>query len=206
MERTRPGSLIDFHSGNNFEPAYGLSSRANQYMEHFPYVNSLWFGEGYDYNESPDYWLVEISGIPFGLYGEMLQGGGNPWRGMLYGMTNRLGWQGDPRPIWKLWDAFGIQDARMIGYWDRACPVKTDRDDVLATVYAKQGTALVALASWAKEPVNATLDIDWAALGLDPKQAVIEAPSVEGLQESRMFSQSEPMPVEPGRGWLIVLK
>ena len=56
-------------------------------MEHFPYINSLWFGEGYDYDETPDYWLVEISGIPFGLYGEMLKGGGNPWRGMLYGMT-----------------------------------------------------------------------------------------------------------------------
>ena len=84
-------------------------SPANKYMEHFPYINSLWFGEGYDYNESPDYWLVEISGIPFGLYGEMLEGGGNPWRGMVYGMTNRLGWGGDPRPIWKFWDDFGIQ-------------------------------------------------------------------------------------------------
>ena len=61
-------------------------------MEHFPYINSLWFGEGYDYNAPPDYWLVEISGIPFGLYGEMLEGDGNPWRGMVYGMTDRLGW------------------------------------------------------------------------------------------------------------------
>ncbi|MCX5756909.1 MAG: DUF6067 family protein [Candidatus Hydrogenedentes bacterium] len=205
MERTRPGSLIDFHSGNNFAPEYGLSSPANQYMEHFPYIDSLWFGEGYDYNETPDYWLVEISGIPFGLYGEMLQGGGNPWRGMVYGMTNRYGWQGDPRAIWKLWDAFGIQDARMIGYWDKACPVKTGRTDVLATAYVKQGRTLVALASWAQEPANVTLAIDWAALGLDPSQAKIQAPVVEGFQQERALAVTDPIPVEPGKGaWLFI--
>ena len=47
--------------------------------------------------------------------GEMLQKGGNPWRGMVYGMTSRLPWAGDPRPLWKVWDEFGIADARMIG-------------------------------------------------------------------------------------------
>jgi len=36
-----------------------------------------------------DYWLTEVSGIPFGLMGEMLQDGGHPYRGMLYGMTAR---------------------------------------------------------------------------------------------------------------------
>ncbi len=79
MDRARPGSLIDFHSGNNFHEQYGLSNCANQYMEHFPYIDSLWFGEGFEYNnEGPDYWLVEISGIPFGLMGEMMHGGANP--------------------------------------------------------------------------------------------------------------------------------
>ena len=77
MDRTRPGCLIDFHCGDEFIRACSISA-ANKYMEHFPYINSLWFGECYDYNEPPDYWLVEISGIPFGLYGEMLEGGGNP--------------------------------------------------------------------------------------------------------------------------------
>ena len=48
--------------------------------------------------------------------GEMLQDGGNPWRGMIYGMTSRLPWAGDPTHIWKVWDDFGIQGSRMIGY------------------------------------------------------------------------------------------
>ena len=42
----------------------------------------------------------------------------------------------------------------MIGYWDQACPVRTGRKDVLATAYVKPGKTLVALASWAAEPVD----------------------------------------------------
>ena len=131
---------------------FGLNSSANHYAEHFPFVDSLWFGEAFNYEDgSPEYWLTEISGIPFGLYGEMLEGGGNPWRGMLYGMSSRLGWWAgaDPRPIWKLWDDFGIAGADMIGYWDPGCPVRTDCKDVLATVYRRKGRSLIALASWA---------------------------------------------------------
>ena len=74
-------------------------------------MDKLWFVESFRYNQmSPDAWLVEVSGIPFGLMGDMLQGGGNRWLGMVYGMTARMPWTGaaDPRPVWKVWDDFGI--------------------------------------------------------------------------------------------------
>jgi len=205
MDRERSGCLIDFHSGNNFHPQYGLSNCATQYMEHFPYIDSLWFGEGFDYDESPDFWLIEISGIPFGLYGEMLQNNGNPWRGMIYGMTNRLGWGGDPRAIWKIWDDFGIQDARMIGYWDQACPVKTDSKDVLATVYRRKGKSLISIASWAKEPVTCKLDVDWNSLGLNADKATFFASEIPNFQSSNIFKPSDSIPIEPGRGWLLIV-
>lgn len=205
MDRARPGCLIDFHSGNEF-PFGGLKiSPANKYMEHFPYLNSLWFGEGYDYNAAPDYWLVEISGIPLGLYGEMLQGGGNPWRGMVYGMTSRLGWGGNPRPIWKVWDDFGIQHSRMRGYWEQACPVRTGHKEILATAYVRKGRTLVALASWAKEPRQVKLAIDWEALGLDPRKANLFAPAVQAFQPAALFKPTDAIPVAPARGWLLIL-
>ena len=49
-------------------------------MEHFPYLNRLWFGEYFDYEKNkPDFFfLTEVSGIPFGLMGEMLQNDGKP--------------------------------------------------------------------------------------------------------------------------------
>ncbi|MBN1344088.1 MAG: hypothetical protein JXQ73_15490 [Phycisphaerae bacterium] len=205
MDRARPGCLIDFHSGNNFHPNYGLSNCANQYMEHFPYVDSTWFGEGFDYNETPDYWLVEISTLPFGVFGEMLQGGGNPWRGMIYGMTGRYYQGADPGRIWKVWDDFGIQDAEMIGYWAASCPVRTDCPNVLVTVYKKKGKALVSLASWAKDSVRCRLAIDWKALGLDPTKAKLYAPPIRAFQPAALYRPTDPIPVGPGRGWLLVL-
>jgi hypothetical protein len=206
LDRIRPGSLLDVHCGDSFNYGNMRCSTVNTYLEHCPYVNSLWPGEGYDYNEPPDFWLTEISGLPFGLFSEMLQGGGNPWRGMLYGMTNRLPWCGDPRPIWKIWDEFGIQQARMIGYWDKTCPVRTGRDDVLATAYVRGGQTLVSLASWAKEPVRCRLAIDWQALGLDPARACLRAPAITGFQPPAVLQPTETVPVYPGRGWLLLIE
>ena len=203
--RGNPQATIDVHSANQFNPRDGFASSANLYLEHFPFIDRLWFGEYFDYNSPPDYWLVEMSGIPFGLMGEMLQDGGNPWRGMLYGMTNRLPWAGDPRPIWHFWDRYEIEKSRMIGYWVPSTPIKTGRGDVLATTYKENGRALVALASWAKESASVRLQIDWKALGLDSSSALIHAPAIENFQEEKAFKPEETIPVAPGKGWLLVI-
>jgi len=175
-------------------------------MEHFPYINSLWYGEGYDYNESPDYWLVEISGIPFGLFGETLQDNGNPWRGMLYGMTARYYQGADPKHIWKVWDDLGIHDAEMIGYWVPSCPGKADHEGILATVYRKKDRSLISIASWAKESIACRLRIDWAALGMNPRNASLSAPEIPDFQKETRFAPSPEIPMEPGRGWLLLLE
>ncbi|MBN1346856.1 MAG: hypothetical protein JXQ73_29460 [Phycisphaerae bacterium] len=205
LDRDRPGCLIDLHSWNHFNDLAGFANCANMYLELMPYVNSIWFGEGFNYNETPDYWLVEISGIPFGVFGEMLQDGGNAWRGMIYGMTTRIYGGHNPSEIWKLWDAFGIGEAKMIGYWDASCPVRTDNKDVLATAYCKEGKTLVSIASWAKERVECRLKIDWAALGLDASKASLFAPWVKGFQPTAVFKPTEAIPVSPGKGWLLIV-
>ena len=203
----RPG-IIDLHSANQFNPRDGFVPSALLYLEHFPYLDRLWFGEYFDYEKGPpDFFLVEVSGIPFGLMGEMLQDGGNPWRGMVYGMTNRMPWSADadPRPLWRAWDAFGMRGTRMIGYWVDSSPVRTGRADVLATVYRKDGAALVALASWAEADADVALTVDWRALGIDPDAATVTAPEIAAFQPARTFAPGEPIPVAKGKGWLLVL-
>jgi hypothetical protein len=207
LDRGRPGALIDLHSANQFNPRDGFASSANLYLEHFPYLNRLWFGEYFDYNSAPEYWLIEMSGIPFGLMGEMLQDGGNPWRGMVYGMTNRLPWSGqDPSRLWRVWDEFAIGEAEMFGYWSPNCPVKTGHPHVLATAYVKKGGVLVSLASWAKEKTDVRLDIDWQALGITENDAKITAPLIADFQPEAAFQPGDPIPVEPGKGWLLIVK
>lgn len=207
LDRAADSCLIDFHSGNNFRSQYGMNSPANQYMELFPYINSLWLGEDYNYNESPDYWLVEISGIPFGLYSEMLNGCGNAYRGMVYGMTSRLGWTScDPSAIWKLWDAFGIKKAKMMGYWDPDNPVKPDNKDIKVTVYERQDSLLIAYASWAKDQVTLTLDVDWKKLGINPADIQITAPYIKNFQEESVYSDLKNINVSAGGGGIILIK
>jgi len=206
LDRNRPGALIDLHSANQFNVRDGFANSANLYLEHFPYLNRLWFGEYFDYDAPPDFWMVEVSGIPFGLMGEMLQDGGNPWRGMLYGMTSRLPWAGDPTALWEVWDGFGMDDAAMKGYWASSCPVKTGREDVLATAYVKSDAVMIALAGWAPEAVKCRLQIDWEALGMDPGSTRLVAPAVRDFQPEAEFSPKDPIPVAPGKGWLLILR
>ena len=127
---------------------------------------------------------------------------------MIYGMTNRMPWSdnADPRPIWKVWDDFGMQGTKMIGYWVDDNPVRTTNDKVLATVYKKNGTALVSIASWAGEDVNVKLNIDWQKLGIDPSKAKIVAPAVKNFQSAQTFSIDGDIPVAKGKGWLLIIK
>jgi hypothetical protein len=206
LDRNRPAALIDLHSANQFNPRDGFANSANLYLEHFPYLNRLWFGEYFDYNFSPDFWLVEVSGIPYGLMGEMLEKGGNPWRGMIYGMTARLPWAGDPTPVWELMDDFGMKGSTMKGYWSDDCPVTTDKPGVLATVYQKAGKAFVAVASWEPQPVACKLTINWKALSIDSSKAILRARPAKDFQPERAFSPHDPIPVDPGKGWLLVIE
>jgi len=209
LDRNRPNARIDLHSWNHFNEVAGFANNANLYMENFPYIDRLWFGEVFDYETtSPDYWLVEISGIPFGLMGEMLgdDRGGNVYRGMVYGMTNRLPWSGDPRNLWKLWDAFGMQGSEMIGYWDAQAPVKTDQRDILATAYVKKKKALIAVASWNKARQKVKLTIDWKKLGMDGRKAKITAPEVENFQAAARFAATDAIPIDPAKGMLLIIQ
>jgi hypothetical protein len=205
MMRGNPGAMIDLHSANQFNDKDGYTNSANLYMEHFPYIDRLWFGEYFDYNASPDYWMTEVAGIPFGLMGEMLQDGGNQWRGLIYGMTSRAPWSGDPTNIWKLVDDFGIQQSEMIGYWVEGCPVKTGRPDILATVYQSKGKALIAIASWAAGPARISLDIDWKALGIDPAKAKFTLPAVKGFQDAGEIRVGDSFTVPSGKGLAIIV-
>ncbi|MFC5740987.1 glycoside hydrolase domain-containing protein [Dyella tabacisoli] len=209
LQRHREQPLIDLHSASQYNPRDGHINSALLYMELFPYIDRLWFGEEFDYEKtSPSYWLTEMSGIPYGLMGEMLQHDGNPWRGMLFGMTSRLGWSAgsDPRPLWKLWDSFGIEQADMIGWWVHDAPVQTGRDDVLATSYVRKGKTMIALASWAPQQTTVSLKIDWKALGLQPGKLKLTAPAVENFQPAATFRPGDAIPLEPGKGWLLILE
>ena len=197
---------IDFHSWNHFNAMAGFTNCLNLYMDLLPYIDLVWIGEMRDYNRLPDHWLIEVSGIPFGLTGQMLNDGGNPWRGMLYGITNRPGWAGDPSQLWKFWDAYGIQSKTMVGYWDIQNPVKTGNDMAKATLYRGSTQSIIAVAGWGTNDITCVLKVDWKSLGLDPAGCLVSMPGIPGFQEGRQNVALDRLTIPAGKGFLIVVE
>lgn len=204
----RPNAKLDFHTCNHFEdsPSLGFGYGHNMliYMDLLPYLDSLWVGEGYDYDAAdPEYLLTEISGIPFGVMSEMLEGKCNPWRGMLLGMTSRYPYCiafGGPSPV-PLWNARkDFEEAQMIGFWEENAPVSADRGDVLCTTYLDPSTGrmLLCLASFAQGEASFRLKGDSLA------GKCIFAPEIEGIQKARTLSENESITL-PEKGGIILI-
>jgi hypothetical protein len=122
---------------------------------------------------------------------------------MLYGMTARKYGDTDPRPVWRMMGDFGIADSRMLGYWLDDAPVRTGRDDILATTYVRHDRVLIALASWSDKDQVVSLRIDKNALGLGTKLEA-STPAVKGLQDAGPVDLSA-VRVPAGKGlWVVV--
>lgn len=202
MAEYRPTAVIDLHSNTGYS-----IGPANQYTDFFPYVDRLWFGESFRYNQmTPDEWFVTFSGIPFGQMSEMLQDGGNRFLGMVYGATGRHSYiRCSPAPVWALWQSFGIEQAQMLGYWDEACPVKTNNELVKATAFVKEGKTLVSVGNFSDKAATVTLTYDLKAMGLDPAKLKIETPAVKNFQAEATIQANQPLTINPKEGLLLVL-
>jgi len=189
--------MIDLHSNT----AFSLGS-ANQNMEMFPYIDKTWFGEGFNFDLMPaDFWLTEVSGIPFGIPNDILMHMSvNNKRGMIYAMTHRGFY-----PIWKLWDEFGISDSKMVGYWDAHPLVQTNNEQIKATSYVKSGSVLIVLGSWSNQKEKVKLQLDWKRLGLEPNKVKLRSPEIEGYQRSREINMSETLTIEPKNDLIIII-
>lgn len=161
--------LIDMHMWNHEEKRAGDVSCLNLYCELLPFLDSIWLGEGFFYKKySPEYMLCEVSGIPYGVPGQMLQDGGDLYEGMLYGMNNRYGWgHKNAVDMYKVWDEFEIEESKMLGYWNGKNPILTDNENVLTTVYLKKDCALLSVYNFSNKKENFNFNINKELLGFD---------------------------------------
>ncbi len=207
IDNTRPEGRIDLHSWNHFNDWAGWTNCLNLYMDMLPYFDLVWIGEGRDYNRAPDHWLVEVSGIPFGLPGQMLEGGGNPWRGMVYGITNRAGWvRNSPEHLWKFFDDYRLSEKELAGYWDSDCPVKCNNNSCKASLFRGSDSSVIAVANWTDKNNQVTIDVDWNRLGINPEKVGIFMPAIKDFQEEKENVSLTNLIVPGFRGFLIVLK
>jgi len=173
FKKTNPNAVIDAHHGTTL-----LTSPMTDCMLVLPFIDSIWHGEGFPYDMfDPWAWLVEISGLPFGVPSEMLAGEQYFDRGMLFGIWPRMGWGAGTekqQKLWKFFDRFGIENAEMLGWWERDNGVTIDRPDtyVTAFVHPDNGVLLVIsswhppLQHWVGDSIDVTLALDRGILAL----------------------------------------
>ena len=206
IDGNRPNGSMDLHSWNHFNNWAGFTNCLNLYMDLLPYFDLVWIGEGRNYNRMPDHWLIEISGIPFGLAGQMLEGGGNPWRGMTYGITNRAGWSGKtPEHLWKFFDEYDFTNMEMIGHWEKDCPVSCNNDSIKVTAYKGRDHVIIAVANWSPEDQATTLKINGSKLGI-PKSFKATMPEIPDFQQEQKSVNLEQLTIPGRKGYLIVIK
>jgi hypothetical protein len=157
------GGIVDHHCHIGAH----CGSCAMNYLEHYVGIDRLWYGEGFKYGEvSADYWLVEISGLAFGLGSDMLRYAGvcsaestygcaYPYRGMLVGSAHRGPVDDEsafnsPVGTWALWDRFSIHAAEMHGWWEdsSALPVLSLDSSVKVTTYLHKGQRALIVLAW----------------------------------------------------------
>ena len=207
IDQYRPEGRMDLHSWNHFNKWAGFTNCLNLYMDLLPYFDLVWIGEGRDYNRMPDHWLVEVSGIPFGLAGQMLEGGGNPWRGMVYGITNRAGWtENTPSEMWKFWDEHQIKDKIMTGYWENGSAVTCSNPMIKASLFKGKDEAIIAVANWTDGDQDAALVIDYAKLGLDPAGVTVLIPEIKDYQAEQKTISLDKLTIPGKKGYLVIIK
>ncbi len=210
LDTYRSNGRLDIHIPGYFREGRGFATGMNLYMDMLPYFDFTWIGELQDYNRLPDHWLIEISGIPFGLPAQMLWSGGNPWRGMVYGLTKREGWKpigvNSPVGMWKFWDDHSFSTKEMIGYWEKNSPVQCSDELVKATTYTGGGEVIIAVGNWTDKNRKVKLQIDWKQLGLNPSKVQISIPEIADFQSSKKITSLDKLVLPGGKGYIIVLK
>ncbi|MGL6193318.1 MAG: glycoside hydrolase domain-containing protein [Thermoguttaceae bacterium] len=206
IDANRPDGRMDLHSWNHFNSWAGYTNCLNLYMDLLPYFDLTWIGEGRDYNRQPDHWLIEVSGIPFGVTGQMLEGGGNPWRGMIYGITGRAGYAGKPESMWKFFDEHKFIGSRMIGYWEKETPFKSSNDFIKGTIYIlPRNEAAVVIANWSPEEQTAEISVDWEKLFGSGFKPAPNVPAIENFQENQDSCDMKNIKIPGGKGLLIIV-
>jgi hypothetical protein len=217
VDRQRSGALFDLHSCNKFHcgvPSSPHACSALIYMAHFVFLDSLWFGEGFNANYAPDQWLVEMSGIPFGMHAEQLSSP-NLWRGMVFGEGGR-----PAAELWKAWDSLELTEdgTQLVGWWDDAPVVHVtgaSSGNVYASGYLRpanrdgtSGGGVIAVASWeSKKDITVGLSLDWAAFGLTATTATVIASPILGFQPALELNPSAlSLKVAAAKGWLLDIR
>ena len=197
LDLGRPGALIDLHSANQYNPRDGFASSANLYLEHFPFLNRLWFGEYFDYNSGARLLARGDLGHPVRPDGRDAAGQRQPLArdGLRHDRPAAVG-RRPAAPVEGLgrFRHFRERDDRLVGRRESGQngESRCAGDEFAARQLHAHRPGLGQRAG--RCPAGA---IDWKKLGLGPQKAVLHAPAIgkfrrRGIQARRPELASNP--------------
>lgn len=213
MIRNNPAARINYHSGDNWSPPWDADRLVS------PANATEFFSQPYVEREQ----YVQFVGNSRGTISDC-RGLGEPgWNGnWQYQASTGAGyWEGEVSITWAELGIASPGPGHVLGFnvcRDQQVPAQAlscwspvsgpfhDRSQFGRLALAAAGTPPDATPTAAPQPVQARLIVDWPALGLDPAQVKLTAPPIAWFQEAREFKVAEPIPVEPGKGWLLLAR
>ena len=48
-----------------------------------------------------------------------------------------------PGELWKFWDKHNFEDKELLGYWDKDCPVKTNNEHVIISIFKGKNESVI---------------------------------------------------------------
>jgi hypothetical protein len=164
---------------------HGNASGFNKHMQLLPYIDKIILGADFALSREPDYYLTELSGLLFGLTTTIV-GLTNPYLGMLHGMSAQAGiGEGDPSIIYDIWNKFGLEGSRIMGYWMDNPPIIADNAEVKITTYAKKDSCLAVFYNFSEKPLNVVFGINPEILGFSTLNKQIRIVTTKGKKAYR---------------------
>ena len=100
----------------------------------------------------------------------------------------------------------GIADARMSGFWEPDAAVTATDEAVKVTAYERKGRVLLSIGNYSDTLKHVRLHIDRKRLCLKGKNYRLRAPEIPTFQAAGEWGMEEEIPVEPRKGWLLLLE
>jgi hypothetical protein len=162
---------------------HGMTPFSGYFLDYFMTGENFWFAPQ-NFEVPLDYMRVVLSpqwGMPRDFYrGPVLTNdyirpialahGYGVWSAGIAPTSETAAWR---VPIWKAWDAFGIQDAEFVPYWKGDDLVTSSNPDVVVSSHRKKGSVLLAPATTKRSIPSAELRINVRALGITAERPLV---------------------------------
>lgn len=204
MTRKRGGGFTELVANNRSELPDGATDTLLTYADILPFVSGL-VVKGFTAEQSLDYSLMAMSGVPYGITSRCHAGYGI-CRALLAGMLPDSCADAEEaeavEDINKLFADFDIGNAELKGYWDKTNPVSADNANVYCTSYINGKNMIAVIYNDSDKKVTFEVGVE-NKLGFTTVGKKVRRPEIRNMQKGRSFNIGKAVKLGPKSGVIV---